>query len=113
MLQREVGAGSTAHVYKARLDADGNSEALRDKTYAIKWVVKGITEREKKCLQRLYVEFEMYRLIEQARQKDATTSVTPRCYGLFESQRSVVLIVDYVGNSLNDKDWLTLTRTEK
>ena len=103
-LQREIGAGSTGCVYKANLDAYGQLS----RSYAIKAVKKGTSEAEEGCIKRLYDEVKIYRALEQARASGQPIDIAPRCYGLYETNATLMLVMDYVGESLPSSEFKDL-----
>lgn len=108
-LQREIGAGSTASVYEAKPDNNGQ----QCQTYAVKVVKKGNSEDAKRRLAGLHQEFKVYCMIEKARSEGRHVDMTPRCYGLYETAFTVSLVMDYVGESLDGIKWGDLSQFER
>jgi len=105
-LVSELGRGATAIVFGAaddRIKDDQKHDASSRPTHAIKFVAKDSSQAEEK-ISRLRNEFEAYIRIEQHRAAGFGGESIPRCYGLFESDRSVVLLTEYAGKSLSSFD---------
>ncbi|KAK0465880.1 kinase-like domain-containing protein [Desarmillaria tabescens] len=112
-LQRLLGHGSTGVVYEAKRDASGNDETTDSQSYALKVVRKGEREEEEGALKRMYNESSAYRVIEQARKNGKIGAVVPRCYGLFESQHMLLLVLDCEGMALDPQDWTSMAQRDK
>lgn len=110
-LQRLLGCGSTGTVYGATLDVD--EFELTDKgditlTSAIKTVPKDTSQKGKGQLERLQNEFEIYRKIEQARKAGLIDGTIPRCYDLYESDTTLVLLLECGGQQVNSWEEVSL-----
>ncbi|EJD08067.1 uncharacterized protein FOMMEDRAFT_150739 [Fomitiporia mediterranea MF3/22] len=111
-VQRSIGYGSTGTVFEAIPDGDEQIGALERRRYAIKTVGKGDTDKEKGCARRLLNELAIYRLICQT--SSVSMTIVPQCYGLFETTRTLALVVDYGGDVLSrNENWPELTRNER
>ncbi|EJD08066.1 uncharacterized protein FOMMEDRAFT_150738 [Fomitiporia mediterranea MF3/22] len=111
-VQRNIGYGSTGNVFEAIPDGDEHNGALERQRYAIKTVGKGETDRERGCVRRLLNELAIYRRIGQT--SPAAMKIVPQCYGLFETTRTLALVMDYEGDVLSrDENWPELTRNER
>ena len=108
-IQRMIGAGSTGSVYEAKLDAYGQTS----QSYAIKAVKKGNSEEAKARVLRLYREVDVYRALEDARASGRKVDVVPRCYGLYETNASFLLVMDYVGEALPGLDFKNMKYMDK
>ncbi|EJD05076.1 kinase-like protein [Fomitiporia mediterranea MF3/22] len=111
-VQRGIGYGSTGTVFEVIPDGDEHNGALESRRYAIKTIGKGETDQEKGCTRRLLNELAIYRRIGQA--SSVSMKIVPQCYGLFESTRTLALVMDYEGDVLSrDENWPELTRDER
>ena len=108
-IQRLIGAGSTGSVYEANLYACGQSS----QSYAIKVVTKGDSEEARGRMSRLFKEVSIYRVLEDVRESGRKVDVVPRCYGLYETNWSLLLIMDYVGETLADLEFKKMKYMEK
>ncbi|KAL5512466.1 hypothetical protein ACEPAG_3119 [Sanghuangporus baumii] len=114
-LHRLLGTGETGVVYEAKLDLDGQERILDPRSFAVKMVLKGEYERKTSRISRLFNEFQMYRMIEHARRERNHTidRAIPNCYGMYEAEDCFVLVMDYGGDALNEKDWDSLTARDR
>ncbi|EJD06895.1 kinase-like protein [Fomitiporia mediterranea MF3/22] len=111
-VQRGIGYGSTGTVFEAIPDGDKPNGALESRRYAIKTVGKGETDKEKGCARRLLNELAIYRHI--GKTSLVSMTIVPQCYGLFETRRTLALVMDYEGDVLSrDENWPELTRDER
>ena len=108
-IQRLIGAGSTGSVYEANIGACGQSS----QSHAIKVVVNGNCEKERGQISRLFKELGTYRVIEDVREIGRKVDVVPRCYSLYETNSSLLLIMDYVGEALADLEFKKMKYMEK
>lgn len=108
-LHRFLGSGSTGDVYGATLDIDGidiikTNVAL---SHVVKLVTKDTSAENVMRISRLQNEFSMYQQIEKARLAGYSVESIPRCYGLYESKYSYVLLLEYAGEPIQDFEQIT------
>lgn len=104
-LRRLIGEGSTGIVYEARLFDNGIEDESR--AYALKFVYKRTRSKEEVRDRevRLRKEFSVYLRLEEARHQDGIDGIAPRCYGLFESDLMMILVLDYGCDALKGDAW--------
>lgn len=114
-LRRLLGTGETGVVYEANLDSHDQEAPCRFPSFALKMVLKGQYESESGQIGRLFNEFRIYRAIEHARRETAhlVDQAVPRCYGMYESEYSFVLVLSYDGKALSEKEWSSLSARDK
>ena len=61
----------------------------------------------------LFKEVSIYRVLEDVRGSGRKVDVVPRCYGLYETNSSLLLIMDYVGETLADLEFKKMKYMEK
>ena len=106
-IERVLGKGCTGIVYEA------TSSTVSPYRFALKVVRKGQAEDEFDCFGQIYNEFLTYRALEKARNNGKIENGVVRCYGLFETDSSLVLVLEYGGESLGDINWCTLTAGQR
>ena len=72
-------------------------------TFAIKMVVKENSQDSEGRLKRLRNEFEVYKKLEARMAGKIGTSV-PQCYGLYESDSTLLLLLEYAGDKVHSWD---------
>ena len=100
-----LGTGSTGDVYSASLDVNGIelTGTKADFSHVIKVVPKGNSPESEGRVERLQNEFAIYQKIEKARLEGYYNGQSiPHCYGLFESEFSLVLVLDYAGEPVEN-----------
>ncbi|EJD08046.1 uncharacterized protein FOMMEDRAFT_150710 [Fomitiporia mediterranea MF3/22] len=115
-IQRSIGQGSTGIAYEAISEVDEHVGSLKRRKYAFKVVTKGETEGERGSLQRLRKELNIYREIERRWPIAFPQSekIVPQCYGLFETEQTLALVMDYEGDVLSHgDDWPELTGDQR
>ena len=56
----------------------------------------------------------MYHAIQQARQEGRIkVDIVPHCYGLFECEYFIVLVMDYGGRAMTESEWDSLEFEDK
>ena len=106
-----LGTGSTGVVFSASLDVNGIelTGTKADFSHVIKVVSKGNSSESKGRVERLQNEFAKYKKIEKARLKGYYEGQSiPHCYGLFESELSLVMVLDYAGEPVENFDNITV-----
>ena len=89
-----------------------NGEEEESRAYALKLVIKGTQQQDVERESRLRSEFAVYLKLQETQQQSGMTEIAPRCYGLFESRRMMILALDYGGETL-EGEWSSLTEDEK
>ena len=111
-LQRLIGAGSTGSVYETKIINGAEEAETEGSVYAVKMVSKGGVGPEKERVTRLLKEAKFYATIEEARQRGRALKAVPCCYGLYETNHTVALVLDYAGDSLSGVEWQQLDAYE-
>ena len=75
--------------------------------------MNGNCEKERGQTSRLFKEFGIYRVIEDVRESGRKVDVVPCCYGLYETNSSLLLVMDYVGEALPDLDFKKMKYIDK
>ncbi|KAL5483003.1 GSE1_5 [Sanghuangporus weigelae] len=114
-LHRLLGIGETGVVYEAKLELDGQERIPDPRSFAVKMVLKGEYERKTGRIGRLFNEFQMYRKIEHAKHErnHRIDRAVPSCYGMYGAEDCFVLVMDYGGDALDEKDWDSLTDRDR
>jgi hypothetical protein len=103
-LTRFVGSGSTGNVWQCRFD--DSTDLFAAKT------VEVLCRADADSRQRLHNEFNIYLALEKAYQsRQLHHRIAPRCYGAFEGDGMVVLILDLCDDILNE--WGELSDPER
>ena len=90
-----------------RLDDDTNEEQNLKLTYAVKYVAKNGSQAADR-IPRLRNEFEAYIKIEENRAKELGGESIPSCFGMFETDRSLALLIEYAGRPITHFDDIPL-----
>ena len=112
-IHRFLDSGSTGIVYGATLDGDESrlADATNDvPTFAVKVMLKSSTGEGQDRLFKLENEYSIYARIhsEDKEKKSVLRDMTPRCYGIYETDSTIFILLEYVGERVRNWNEVTI-----